>query len=95
MHRLALLTILCLSGLVVAQQQTAPPSDAPPRSDEQESKAAPNESSSRDTRIDLAPPKDDDKNHAKSGPTDPEGFGESAADVHELHCEESSARAQR
>ena len=85
MRRLALLTILCLSGLALAQQQTPPPSDAPPRSDEQDSKAAPGESSSRDTRIDLAPPKDDDKNHANGSTADPEGFGETPADVHELH----------
>jgi len=84
MRRLVLLTMLCLSGWTLAQQQSAPANDAPPRSDTEEPKATPNESSSRDTRIDLSPPKDDDKNHPKSGDTAP-GFGDESADVHELH----------
>ncbi len=82
MRSLILLTFLCLSGWVFAQQ--APPSnDAPPRSDTEEPKTPPGESSSRDTRIDLSPPKDDDKSHPKSGfPSQP---GEEPSDVNELH----------
>jgi len=78
-----LLTILCLSGWVLAQQQAPTGNDAPPRSDTEEPKTAPGESSSRDTRIDLSPPKDDDKNRPKSGfPSEP---GDEPSDVHELH----------
>src|SRR5580692_5434549 len=83
MRSLVLLTILCLSGWVLAQQQAPTGNDAPPRSDTEEPKTAPGESSSRDTRIDLSPPKDDDKNRPKSGfPSEP---GDEPSDVHELH----------
>ena len=84
MRSLVLLTLLSLSGWAFAQQQSAPANDAPPRSEPEESKTAPGESSSRDTRIDISPPKDDDKNHSKSGAAEPESSNESA-DVHELH----------
>ncbi|HLW89587.1 MAG TPA: tetratricopeptide repeat protein [Terriglobales bacterium] len=85
MRSFTLLAVLGLSICAFAQQQTAPPvNDAPPRSDTEEPKAAPGESSSRDTRIDLSPPKDDDKNHPKSRDVAP-GFGDESADVHELH----------
>jgi tetratricopeptide (TPR) repeat protein len=85
MRRLVLLTFLCLSGLALAQQQQAPPAnDAPPRSDQEEPKAAPGESSSRDTRIDLTPPKDDEKGRHKSG-TASSDAGDESSDVHELH----------
>src|SRR5580693_9851801 len=83
MRSLIVLAFLCLSGWAFAQQ--APPTnDAPPRSDTEEPKTAPGESSSRDTRIDLSPPKDDDKNHPNTGAAAP-GFGDESADVHELH----------
>lgn len=84
MRSLVLLALLCLSGLTFAQQQAPPANDAPPRSDEQEPKAAPGESSSRDTRIDVSPPADDDKNRPKKGVADPES-GEGPTDVQELH----------
>jgi tetratricopeptide (TPR) repeat protein len=84
MRSVLLLTILCLSGWALAQQQAPPANDAPPRSDTEEPKTAPGESSSRDTRIDLSPPKDDDKGHPSSGTAAP-GFGDESADVHELH----------
>jgi tetratricopeptide (TPR) repeat protein len=84
MRSFVLLTLLCLSGIMFAQQQTPPANEAPPRSDTEEPKAAPGESSSRDTRIDLSPPKDDDKNHPKGADAAP-GFGDESADVHELH----------
>ncbi|MBS1849557.1 MAG: tetratricopeptide repeat protein [Acidobacteria bacterium] len=67
--------VLCLGGVLFAQQQQTPPAEkapwqtnqAPPRSDgpSARSKEA-NESSSRDGRIDISPPKDDDKNHPDS-----------------------------
>jgi tetratricopeptide (TPR) repeat protein len=84
MRSLVLLTLLCLSGWALAQQQSAPANDAPPRSEPDEPKTAPGESSSRDTRIDLSPPKDDDKNHPHTEAPAP-GFGDESADVHELH----------
>jgi tetratricopeptide (TPR) repeat protein len=83
MRRLILLAVIGLSVCTFAQQQTAPANDAPPRSDQEESKAAPGESSSRDTRIDLSPPKDDDKNRPKSGAD--ADVGDEPSDVHELH----------
>ena len=68
-----ILLSLFLGGWAVAQQQPQPDQDqqeqpgqnqAPPRS-------APateaGESSSRDTRVDISPPKDDAKNHPNSG----------------------------
>jgi len=84
MRSLVLLTLLCLSGWALAQRQAPPANDAPPRSDSEEPKTAPGESSSRDTRIDLSPPKDDDKSH-RNGETSAPGFGDESADVHELH----------
>jgi tetratricopeptide (TPR) repeat protein len=82
MRSLVLLTLLGLSGWAFAQQQSAPANDAPPRSEPDEPKAAPGESSSRDTRIDLSPPKDDDKNHPRSGVADEPA--DEPSDVHEL-----------
>lgn len=84
MRSLVLLALLCLPGLALAQQQSPPPNEAPPRSDEAGSKPGPGESSSRDTQIDLSPPADDDKNHPKSG-TKASDSGEGPSDVQELH----------
>jgi tetratricopeptide (TPR) repeat protein len=84
MRSFVLLTLFCFSGLAFAQQQNVPANDSPPRSDTDEAKAAPGESSSRDTRIDLTPPKDDDKSHPHAGTPAP-GFGDESADVRELH----------
>jgi tetratricopeptide (TPR) repeat protein len=84
MRSFVLLVLLGLSVCTFAQQQSPPANDAPPRSEQEEPKTAPGESSSRDTRIDLTPPKDDDKNHPKTGAPAP-GFGDESADVHELH----------
>lgn len=83
MRSLVLLAFLCFSPLMFAQQPSPPANDAPPRSEADEPKTAPGESSSRDTRIDVSPPKDDDKKHPKSGIADESG--EDPADVHELH----------
>jgi len=94
-HRfLALILVLMLSGWAAAQVETLPSSDkgpgetqAPPRSDRSR---AEDESSSRDTRIDISPPKDDAKNHPYSGAAlsdavdEANGAGDSG-DVQEFH----------
>lgn len=77
--------LLYVPGFAFSQVDQLPPGDqapgpsqAPPRSDE---------SSSRDTKIDLSPPKDDDKTHPTSGGTmlaDPIP-GTGAGDVQEMH----------
>jgi tetratricopeptide (TPR) repeat protein len=93
MRRVFLIALfsLTLGGWARAQQQPQPDQDqdqpgqnqAPPRS-------APatdaGESSSRDTRVDISPPKDDSKNHPNSGvvETNPEDEPE-GADVTEMH----------
>lgn len=80
--------VLCLGGWAFAQQQSEPDqqpgqNQSPPRSD-RDKEAAATESSSRDTRVDLSPPKDDAKNHPDSGivDTNPE---DEPADVQEMH----------
>lgn len=83
MRSLVLLAVVGLSVCTFAQQQTPPVNDAPPRSDQEEPKAAPGESSSRDTRIDITPPKDDDKNRPKIGAD--ADLGDETSDVRELH----------
>ena len=84
MRSLVLWAVIGLSACALAQQQSGPANDAPPHSEPDEPKTEPGESSSRDTRIDLSPPKDDEKSHPNSGAPAP-GFGDEAADVHELH----------
>ena len=82
------LVFLCLGGWAVAQQQPQPDQEqpgqnqAPPRSDQDKEAEG---SSSRDTRVDLSPPKDDAKNHPNSRvhPTDPEDAP--PADVGAMH----------
>jgi len=83
------LVSLFLGGWAVAQQQSQPDPDqpgqnqAPPRSDRSREAEA-GESSSRDTRVDLSPPKDDVKNHPNSGVADTNPEDE-PADVQEMH----------
>ncbi|GAC1433674.1 MAG: hypothetical protein NVS1B11_15480 [Terriglobales bacterium] len=55
---------------------------APPRYD---SDRAADESSSRDTKIDLSPPKDDAKDHPNSGAALSDTNEDAAGDVQELH----------
>jgi len=87
----SILLSLFLGGWTVAQQQPQPDQDqqeqpgqnqAPPRS-------APatdaGESSSRDTRVDISPPKDDAKNHPNSGVVETNPEDEPEADVQEMH----------
>lgn len=98
MRRLSCCVLLsvCLCGWAVAQVETLPssgkelaPSQAPPRSDKGHSDE---ESSSRDTRIDLSPPKDDAKQHPYSGAAVSDAADAAAdnaanpdADVQEFH----------
>lgn len=79
-----LVFLLCLGGLAFAEQQSASPSaqdQSSSRTDLDRDKEG-KESSSRDTRIDIAPPKDDAKNHPNSGVTVSEaGKAATAADA--------------
>ncbi len=92
MRRILLLAMIVIGCGVLgfAQVQTLPstkegpgPTQPPPRSDRDKEAG---DSSSRDTRIDISPPKDDAKNHPTSS-ADPDGDGESdaASDVQEFH----------
>jgi tetratricopeptide (TPR) repeat protein len=80
-----------LGGWAVAQQQPQPDQDqqeqpgqnqAPPRSTPATEAG---ESSSRDTRVDISPPKDDAKNHPNSGVVETNPEDEPEADVQEMH----------
>src|SRR5713101_1109824 len=80
---------LVLGGWAVAQQQAQPDQEpgqnqAPPRSDQSRDAEA-GESSSRDTRVDLSPPKDDAKNHPNSGVVASDPEAEPSPDVQEMH----------
>jgi tetratricopeptide (TPR) repeat protein len=84
--------VLSLGGWAVAQQQSQPEPEpeqpgqnqAPPRSDRgREAEAG--ESSSRDTRVDLSPPRDDAKNHPNSGVAASDPEAELSPDVQEMH----------
>jgi len=66
---LTALVLACLVGWCVAQQDTGNNSQSS-QADQQKSRersAEAGESSSRDTRIDISPPKDDAKKHPNSG----------------------------
>jgi tetratricopeptide (TPR) repeat protein len=85
----AVLVALCLGGWAGAQQQSEPDqgpgqNQSPPRSDRDKETEA-GESSSRDTRVDLSPPKDDAKNHPNSGVVASDPEAEPSPDVQELH----------
>jgi tetratricopeptide (TPR) repeat protein len=84
-----LILLFGLSGWAAAQVETLPSSDqgpgatqAPPRSDRAREAG---ESSSRDTRIDLSPPRDDAKNHPFSGAALSDAEADAAGDVQEFH----------
>src|ERR1039458_1079271 len=78
------LVSLFLGGWALAQEQSQPDQNqAPPRSDRSREDEA-GESSSRDTRGDLSPPKDHAKNHPDSGGVDKDPEDE-PADVQEMH----------
>jgi tetratricopeptide (TPR) repeat protein len=89
MRRPIFLLVLCLClvtlGLGQPQQEEKDRNgnQPPPRSER--SKEA-GESSSRDTRIDLSPPKNDAKDHPNSTiPADDAAGGDASGDVHEFH----------
>jgi tetratricopeptide (TPR) repeat protein len=80
-----------VGGWAVAQQQPQADQDqqeqpgqnqAPPRSTPATEAG---ESSSRDTRVDISPPKDDAKNHPNSGVVETNPEDEPEADVQEMH----------
>jgi tetratricopeptide (TPR) repeat protein len=83
----SLLLLFSFGGWAVAQQQPTPgPNDEPPRSERNsERNKEAGESSSRDTRIDLSPPKDDAKNHPYSGAAVSDAAAEVSPDVQEFH----------
>lgn len=74
----------CYAPQIVAQQDDSVPQAS--RQDEKEENAAraTEESSSKDTQIDLAPPKDDEKNHPMSAAAVSDAQ-EAPSDVQELH----------
>jgi len=84
------MTILFLfvGGWAVAQSQSDQDQEqpgqnqAPPRS---APASEPGESSSRDTRVDISPPKDDAKNHPNSGVVETNPEDEPEGDVQEMH----------
>jgi len=66
---LSLALLIALSPPVLLAQQDSGQNQPSPQSDQEKSRersAEAGESSSRDTRIDVSPPKDDAKNHANS-----------------------------
>jgi len=84
-----LVVLLCLAGWAAVQVDQLPPSDkgpgknqAPPRSDRNTEAGA---SSSRDTRIDLSPPRDDAKKHPNSGAAISDAEADASGDVQEFH----------
>ena len=80
MHRVLLITacavILCLPLLAAQSDDQQDKSESSARASE--------ESSSKDTRVDLSPPKDDEKNHPMSGAAISDA-NDAASDVQELH----------
>jgi tetratricopeptide (TPR) repeat protein len=84
------LILLFLGGWAIAQQQSQPDQDqpgqnqSPPRSD-RDKEAEAGESSSRDTRVDISPPKDDAKNHPNSGVVSSDPEAELPGEVQEMH----------
>jgi len=86
----ALTFSICIGPWALAQMEQLPQSDkapgqndAPPRYDRDKEAG---ESSSRDSKIDISPPKDDDKNHPLSGTAVSDAELEAApSDVQEFH----------
>ena len=87
MQRSILLLAFCLCLAAPGQSQQGgrdPNQNQPPPRSERDKEAG--ESSSRDTRIDLSPPKDDAKNHPNSSIPAEDAAGEdTSADVQEFH----------
>ena len=88
MQRLVFLLAICLCVAAAAHGQSQPgnrdpnQNQPPPRSDRDREAG---ESSSRDTRIDLSPPKDDAKDHPNSTLPEADNGEDASGDVQELH----------
>jgi tetratricopeptide (TPR) repeat protein len=88
MQRPVFLLAICLSLAVAGHGQSQPgnkdpnQNQPPPRSD-RDNEAG--ESSSRDTRIDLSPPKDDAKDHPNSTLPEADTGEDASGEVQELH----------
>ncbi len=81
--RQVLLVIACVATVWLAILSASAQSDE--QQDKSESSArASEESSSKDTRVDLSPPKDDEKSHPTSGAAVSDAK-DAASDVQELH----------
>lgn len=90
MRRFVFITLvsLFLGGWLVAQQQSDQQQDQPGQNQAPPRSPVPTEageSSSRDTRVDISPPKDDAKNHPDSGVVETNPEDEPAGDVQEMH----------
>src|ERR1700693_3082466 len=90
MGRISILAIsLCLGGWAGAQVDQLPPSDKGPAPSQEppryEPEREPGVSSSRDTKIDITPPKDDAKAHPNSTSAVADAENEAASDVQEMH----------
>jgi tetratricopeptide (TPR) repeat protein len=92
MRRLVFIVVVFFfgGGWAIAQQQSQSDQDqpgqnqSPPRSD-RDREAEAGESSSRDTRVDISPPKDDAKNHPNSGVASSDPEAEPSGEVQEMH----------
>src|SRR6266849_1760753 len=88
MQRSVFLLAICLCIAAAGHGQSQPENrdpnqnQPPPRSDRDKEAG---ESSSRDTRIDLSPPKDDAKDHPNSTPPEADTGEDTSGDVQELH----------
>jgi tetratricopeptide (TPR) repeat protein len=86
MRRSVFLLAICLCLAVPGQSQQGdkdPNRNQPPPRSDRDNEAG--ESSSRDSRIDLSPPKDDAKDHPNSTVPEADGGDDTAADVQEFH----------
>ena len=86
MTRLTSVLVLSISfgGWAMAQQEPTPGKNQEPPRTERNKEAG--ESSSRDTRIDLSPPRDDAKKHPYSGAALSDAKADAAGDVQEFHA---------
>ena len=80
---IASICLILLFPLSAYSQESTPPESSQKQKQDDAARAT-EESSSRDTRIDLSAPKDDAKNHPMSS-TNPDAEDESPSDVGEMH----------
>jgi tetratricopeptide (TPR) repeat protein len=82
----SVILLLCLGGWSAAQQGTQPADKGPDKnSPGSERNQEAGESSSRDTKVDLSPPKDDAKSHPYSRGAVSEAGTDTTSDVQEFH----------